>query len=64
MTKRTKSEETQVLDDIMSKSKFTEKDASEIGEAAKKGIAARYEKAMRKKQMGVESMKPSSQGSR
>lgn len=37
----------QVLDDITSKSKFTEKDALELGEAVKKDITLRYKKAMK-----------------
>ena len=39
----------EVLDDITSKSKFTEKDALVIGDSAKKNLAARYEKLMRRR---------------
>lgn len=39
----------EILDDITSKSKFTEKDALEIGEDLKKNIALRYKKAVKRR---------------
>jgi hypothetical protein len=39
----------EVLDDITAKSKFTEKDAFEMGEDLKKDLAARYKKIMKRK---------------
>jgi len=38
----------EVLDQLTGKSKFTEKDALEIGAEVNKNLAARYKKAMRK----------------
>jgi len=39
----------EVLDDITNKSKFTDKEALEMGEAVKKDLAPRYERAMRRR---------------
>jgi len=39
----------QVLDDITSKSEFTEKEALEMGEAVKRDLALKCNKAMRKR---------------
>ena len=39
----------QMLDDITIKSKFTEKEASEMGEAMKRDLALRYKKVMRRR---------------
>jgi hypothetical protein len=39
----------QVSDNIASKSKFTEKEALEMGEAVKKDVALRYKKAMQRR---------------
>ena len=39
----------EVLDDITSKSEFTEKDALEMGEALKKNITKRYKKAVKRR---------------
>jgi hypothetical protein len=39
----------QVLEDITSKSKLSEKDAEEIGDSVKRDLASRYRKAIAKK---------------
>ena len=39
----------EVLDDITAKSKFTEKEALEIGQDVKRDLAERYRKAMRRR---------------
>jgi len=39
----------QILDDITSKSEFSEKEALEMGEAVKRDLALKYNKAMRRR---------------
>ena len=39
----------EILDEITNKSTFTDKDALEVGEVAKKALAVRYKKAMRRR---------------
>jgi hypothetical protein len=41
----------EIIDDITSKSKFSEKDALQFGSAVNKDLAARYKRAMRKRRI-------------